>query len=84
MHYYRKYIKLDNGQEVETWEVAPDAYGNRRYVVHFLSIANSYGDAIQIAKKFGGKRYTAQWFGGGIVFTVNDIEMTLNRMMQYI
>ena len=47
-------------------------------------IANSYDAAIQIAKKFGGKRYTAQWFGGGIVFAVNDIEMTLNRIMQYI
>lgn len=83
MQYYRQYIKLSNGEEVAVWEIAPDTNGNPRHVVHYLSISHDYDTAIQIAKNFGGKRYTAQWFGGGIVFAVNDIEMTLNHILQH-
>lgn len=43
-------------------------YGNPRYVVHFLTISRDYNRAVKLANKIGGRKYTAKWYGGGIVF----------------
>jgi hypothetical protein len=53
---------------VEMWRINNDINGNGRYVVHYLSISDSYELAVKISREFGGRVYTAKWFGGGIVF----------------
>ncbi len=61
-----------------------DINGNPRYVTHFLNLINEtdnnqapddlnripwlYKRAADKAKKIGGKKYRARWFGGGLVF----------------
>lgn len=60
-------------------------YGNPRYVVHFLVLAEDYETAIKLAKKIGGKKYTAKWFGGGIIFETfspNDIAIRVNAIKE--
>ena len=52
---------------VAFYRVDPDVNGNPRYVFHFLELARDYDTAVKLAKRFGGKRYRAKWFGGGIV-----------------
>tara|TARA_S200002703_G_scaffold4693_2_gene5835 strand:- start:26296 stop:26595 length:300 start_codon:yes stop_codon:yes gene_type:complete len=58
---------------VDFHRVDNDVNGNPRYVVHFLSLAANYDRAIEIARKIGGKKYRAKWFGGGIVFQSYNI-----------
>lgn len=72
---YRKTVKLNNGRAVDAYAVRSDADGNPRRVIHFLAIASTYGEAITKAKQFGGKKYTARWFGGGIVFPADDADI---------
>lgn len=58
------------------YQINNDYYGNPRYVVHFLALSGNYEQAIKLAKRIGGKKYRAKWFGGGIVFETynpNDI-----------
>ena len=51
-----------------------DVNGNPRYVLHFLSLSSDYSEAVSLAKKFGGSRYKAKWYGGGIVFTTYSLK----------
>lgn len=53
---------------VELKRVDNDYYGNPRYVVHFLALDDDYNKAHAKAKRIGGKKYRAKWFGGGFVF----------------
>jgi hypothetical protein len=48
--------------------VNSDINGNPRYVIHFLAIAENYARAVKLANTIGGRKYTAKWYGGGIVF----------------
>lgn len=57
---------------MQFYRIDNDVNGNGRYVVHFLDIASDYSVALSIAKHFGGRKYTAKWFGGGIVFTTSS------------
>lgn len=79
---HREYVKLSNGDEIAVWHVNNDANGNPRYVIHFLDICNDYAKAAKIANKIGGKKYTAKWFGGGIVFSSYNVQHWLERLMQ--
>lgn len=83
MTYYREFVKLSDGQEIAVWRISNDTSGNPRYVIHFLSVADTYDQAIKIAKTIGGKRYTAKWFGGGIVFSSYNVQHCLERLMQF-
>ena len=66
--------------------------GNPRYVVHFLdimpntaqnvSVEEKYRITLNHARKFGGQKYRAKWFGGGIVFTSYYIEGLLDDIQQ--
>lgn len=77
----QQYVTLANGEEVTVHQVNNDICGNPRFVVHFLSIADSYDKAISLAKKVGGSRYRAKAFGGGVVFQSFDIKETLEKLM---
>jgi hypothetical protein len=67
------------GEDFGLWRVDSDAYGNSRYVVHYLAIPfeddedqpfyvnqNNHIERAKDALK--GSKYRAKWFGGGIVF----------------
>ena len=61
---------------IEFFRINNDKNGNPRYVVHYLDIPvdedvpvfNKYEEALNKARQIGGRKYTAKWFGGGIVF----------------
>lgn len=61
---------------IDFFRVNNDINGNGRYVVHFLAIPidesvpvlNRYDEALKKARTIGGRKYTAKWFGEGIVF----------------
>lgn len=57
---------------ITLYRVNNDIYGNGRYVVHFYSLADTYNEAAKVARKLGGRKYTAKWFGGGFVFTTSS------------
>ena len=70
--------KIING--IEVFRVDNDVNGNPRYVVHFLSLSDNYNEALSQARKIGGKKYRAKWFGGGIVFSSYNLNEDLKMM----
>lgn len=58
--------KIINGWEV--CRIENDVNGNGRYVVHYLAFGENYNMALNAARRYGGKKYRAKWYGGGIVF----------------
>ncbi len=59
-----------------------DGNGNPRYVCHFLNIASTYKEALEIARKIGGRKFHNKQYGGGIVFQTYktaDIERGLQE-----
>ena len=72
-----------NGNEVTTYRINNDVNGNPRYVIHFLDIANDYNEALSIARNIGGKKYTANWFGGGIVFSSYNVFEDLKKVIKW-
>ena len=75
-----RYVEMVNvqGQEIKTFRIDNDTNGNPRYVVHFIDLGIKLKDYDKINKLYGFKKYTAKWFGGGIVFQSYNIEDTLN------
>jgi hypothetical protein len=71
-----------NGKSVDIVRVDNCINGNPRFVIHFLSIADNYIDAINIARQIGGKKYRAKWFGGGIVFSSYNVKEDLKRIIK--
>ena len=72
--------KIVNG--VEVFRVENDVNGNPRDVIHFLDLSENYNDSLCKARKIGGKKYRAKWFGGGIVFSSYNINEDLKIMME--
>lgn len=62
---------------VEVFRVENDVNGNPRYVIHFLDVSDNYNEALSQARKIGGKKYRAKWFGGGIVFSSYNLNEDL-------
>lgn len=75
-----RYVEMINvqGQDIETFRIDNDTNGNPRYVVHFIDLDIKLKDYDKINKLYGFKKYTAKWFGGGVVFQSYNIEDTLN------
>lgn len=75
-----RYVEIVSvqGQEIETFRIDNDTNGNPRYVVHFIDLGIKLKDYDKINKLYGFKKYTAKWFGGGIVFQSYNIKDTLN------
>jgi len=74
-----KYI---HGMHAEYCRIDNDVNGNPRYVIHWLTIGDTYDEALTIARKFGGRKYRAKWYGGGIVFQSYDIEGLMNKLKE--
>ena len=75
-------VTLKNGKAITVNQVTNDIYGNPRYIIHFLAIADTYSEALKIIRKIGGKMYTAKWYGGGLVFSTYTLEDTLEYLME--
>ena len=71
-----------NGVDVEVTRINNCVNGNPRYVIHFLSIADTYNEALNIIRKIGGSKYRAKWFGGGLVFSSYSIESDLKQIIK--
>jgi hypothetical protein len=70
--------------KIEFTKIKNDTYGNPRYVVHFLNIADNYQDAIHLANKIGGRKYHTKSYGGGIVFQSYNIKQTERKITELI
>lgn len=57
-----------------------DYYGNPRYVFHFLALSNNYDRAIKLANKLGMRKYSAKWYGGGIVVQSYNLQDTAKKI----
>ena len=66
------------GKEIEVFRIPNDTNGNPRYIVHFRDLGIGLWDYDNINKLYGFKKYTAKWFGGGVVFQSYNIEDTLH------
>lgn len=51
-----------------------DVNGNPRYVFHFLQLADTYEQALKLAKKIGGRKFHNKQYGGGIVIQSYSLE----------
>jgi len=73
---------------IDFFRIDNDVNGNPRYVVHYLSIPidesvpvlRQYDEALKKARKIGGRKYTAKWFGGGIVFQSYSLQELATAM----
>jgi hypothetical protein len=63
------------------YRVNNDAYGNPRYVIHFLAFDQDYDMARKIANKLGFRVYRARDFGGGFVCQSYNIEQDAERII---
>lgn len=50
-------------------------------MVHFSDLGIKLSEYDNINKLFGFKKYTAKWFGGGVVFQSYNIEDTLEYVL---
>ena len=75
-------VTLSNSKNVTVHQVNNDSFGNPRYVIHYLEIADTYSEALAIIRKIGGKMYTAKWYGGGLVFSTYTLENTLEELLK--
>lgn len=69
------------GKKIEAFRIPNDTNGNPRYVVHFSDLGIKLSEYDNINKLFGFKKYTAKWFGGGVVFQSYNIEDTLEYVL---
>ena len=76
-------VTLSNNESITVTRVNNDSFGNPRYVIHYLEIADTYSEALALIRKIGGKMYTAKWYGGGLVFSTYTLEHTLDELMTY-
>lgn len=80
MNYASDTKTLPCGDVFGFWRIGLDVNGNSRHVVHFLSLLPAgsplgYADALRAANRLGGRKYTARWFGGGVVFQAQECEL---------
>ncbi|MDU6503473.1 MAG: hypothetical protein E6533_13675 [Klebsiella pneumoniae] len=71
-----------NGNEITAFRIENDNNENPRYVVHFSDLGISLWDYDDINKLYGFKKYTAKWFGGGVVFQSYNIEETIKWALE--
>ena len=67
-------IKM-NVDGVEFFRIDPDKNGNPRYVFHWMSLADTYDEAVRLGKNLGAKVYRAKWYGGGLVFNSYSLKL---------
>lgn len=69
-------------KNIDYYRINYDINGNPRYVIHFLNFAPTFDEALQKAKELGGKKYRANWYGGGIVFQSYNIYSLIDEIIQ--
>ena len=62
------------------YKTSNDVNGNPRYVLHYLSLSDSYTDAMIIGKKAFGKKFNNKQFGVGIVFQTYRLTDVCDRL----
>ena len=83
----------NNNIDIEVFRIDNCINGNPRYVVHFLPFADGLPDCQDIGSKYAavcklfnnaihGRKYTAKWFGGGVVFSSYNISDDLTRVFE--
>jgi len=71
-----------HGREIEVYTTTNCVNGNPRYIVDFLSIAPTMGEALVKIRKIGGRRYRGKKFGGGLVFSSYSVESELEFALE--
>ena len=82
LNYSKNTIKIA-GQDIDAFRIENDQNGNPRYVIHYLNVPTKEGTfdaALNKARKIGGKKYRAKWFGGGIVFQSYNLRDSLKTL----
>lgn len=77
-----KDARIIHGNSAEYCRIDNDVNGNPRYVIHWLTIGKTYDEALTIARKFGGRKYRAKWYGGGIVFQSYNIDELMSKLKE--
>jgi hypothetical protein len=54
-----------------------DVNGNPRYIVHFLTFAADYNEALTLARKIGARVYRGKSYGGGFVVQSYSLDATV-------
>lgn len=57
-----------------------DVNGNPRYAFHFLQLADTYEQALKLAKKIGGRKFHNKQYGGGIVIQSYSLEAEIKMI----
>ena len=78
----KSYTIKVNGTDVEYVGINNDVNGNPRYIIHFLYIADTYTEALNISRKIGGKKYRGKDFGGGIVIKSYNLHTDLEHIIK--
>jgi len=70
---------MQNDNKISFTKVNHDINGNPRYVCHFLNLliqgeTSTYNNALYNARKIGGSKYRAKWYGGGILFSTYSLD----------
>jgi hypothetical protein len=60
--------------EITFTRINSDTFGNPRYVFHFLDLADTYSEALFLAKKIGGRKFNNKQYGGGIAIQSYNLE----------
>jgi hypothetical protein len=88
---YRSETVKVNGEDIEIFKIDHDVNGNPRYVVHFLSLVRDFAfnsvpegfaEAHRRIRAVGGRKYTAKWFGGGLVFQSYNVTSDLKAALE--
>lgn len=77
-----EFVKIGENK-IPVYRVDNDINGNPRYVIHFLSIADTYEDGVKLIRKIGGRKYKAKWFGGGLIFSSYNILEDLKQIVEH-
>lgn len=59
-----------------------DFYGNPRYVVHYLQLADTYERALFLSRQLHGRKFHNKQFGGGIAFQSYNTDKLAERIAQ--
>ena len=64
--------------------VNSDVNGNPRYVLHFTLLGNTYLEALNNSRQFGGKKYNTKSYGGGIVFQTYSLDSLTDKINNFL
>jgi hypothetical protein len=63
-------------------QINNDSYGNPRYVVHYLQLADNYDRALYLSRQLGGRKFHNKQYGGGIVFQSYNTRILGDKICQ--